>query len=354
MKKMFFFSLLVAALVLSLVGCDGNGDFVSSTNDTTSNDVATLGIIGTTASSSNTGVATVAIESGKIKITSVAEGVAVITVKNALDHAATINVTVAKNGTIAIGTITKYVVSNEKTIVGNWTKTVDSNIGELTVNSNNTWSLSFNATPLVSNGTWDTDELKFVYDYDSDNPQNITLSYVLSEDGNQLTLSGEDVNLIGGSTPWNRVENGIPEGINSGDPDNTTLTAFHITAEVITAVKTAAGGDYKGWILANLENGGTQLQLYWTGRSEAQHNAVVTALRTTLNGPADDFGPNETNIENDTPSTGTGIMVGANGSYSSAEWRYSTMYAKTACIVPEWNLNMPAGNLVINFWEEDD
>jgi len=207
MKKMFFFGLLVAALVFSLLSCDGdgNGNFVSSTNDMTLNNVPILGLVGTTASSSNTNVATVETPpTDKIKITSVAEGSAVITVKNALDHTATINVTVAKNGTIAIGTIIKYVASNEKTIVGNWTKTVDSNIGELTVNLNNTWSLSFNATPLVSNGTWDENYFSFIYDYDSENPQQIDLSYVLSANKNQLSFSGEGVNLIGGSDPWDR------------------------------------------------------------------------------------------------------------------------------------------------------
>jgi hypothetical protein len=263
--KNVFFGLLVITLVFGLVGCDnGNGGdkFVSSTNETTSNDVATLGLIGTSVSSSNSNVATAEITtSGKIKITSVAEGTAVITV-TASGNNATINVTVSKTGSITIGTITKYSSSN------------------------------------------------------------------------------------------NGSDNGLPEGLNAGDPDTATLSTFQLTTEVITAVKTAAGGGYEGWILANLENGGTQLQLYWTGRSEAQHSAVVTALRATLNGPADEHGPAETNIEN-MSSAGTGIMVGANGSYSSAEWRYSTMYAKTACIIPEWDINMPAGNLVINFWEED-
>jgi hypothetical protein len=103
----------------------GNGSFVSSTDNAVSNDVSTLGIIGTVVSSSNTGVATVAIVSGKISITSVSQGSAVISVKNASDHTATINVTVSGTGSIAIGTITKWTSNgnNEITLgelAGDW------------------------------------------------------------------------------------------------------------------------------------------------------------------------------------------------------------------------------------------
>ncbi|GHU12226.1 hypothetical protein FACS1894151_11780 [Spirochaetia bacterium] len=112
MKKI---ALIVLIISFVFFGCDPgngtNGDFTASTNDTVSNDAATLGLEGTSVSSSNSSVATAEIVSGKIKITSVNEGAAVITVKNASDHTATINVTVSKTGAITIGTITKYVAS---------------------------------------------------------------------------------------------------------------------------------------------------------------------------------------------------------------------------------------------------
>ena len=84
-----------------------NPDFPTKTDDTTANDVATLGLVGTSADSSNQSVAKAKVEGGKIVITSHGAGTAVITVKDG-DKKATISVTVAADGTITIGTITKY------------------------------------------------------------------------------------------------------------------------------------------------------------------------------------------------------------------------------------------------------
>lgn len=100
------------------VGCgDDPKDslFVSTTNSDTANDIATLGLVGTSAVSSNPGVATVISPptEGKIKITSVSEGEAVITVLDADDHEATIDVTVSAIGDIDIGTIVKYLTPNQ-------------------------------------------------------------------------------------------------------------------------------------------------------------------------------------------------------------------------------------------------
>jgi len=107
--KRFVFLALVFGLVF--LGCDNgndNGDeFTASTNETVSNDVATLGLIGTSVSSSNSSVATAEIVSGKIKITSVSQGSAVITVSAGANNA-TINVTVSTTGSIIIGAIVKY------------------------------------------------------------------------------------------------------------------------------------------------------------------------------------------------------------------------------------------------------
>jgi formylglycine-generating enzyme required for sulfatase activity len=88
-------------------GKPGNGGFTPQTNSNTVNDVATLGLAGTDAVSSNTGVATVIIEGGHIVITSVAEGTAVITVSGSGYTPAAIPVTVGADGTVTVGTISK-------------------------------------------------------------------------------------------------------------------------------------------------------------------------------------------------------------------------------------------------------
>jgi formylglycine-generating enzyme required for sulfatase activity len=82
------------------------GGFAPQTNSSTANDAATLGFVGTSAVSSDTGVAAAAIEGGNIVITSVAEGNAVITVSGSGYTDATIEVTVGADGTVTIGTIT--------------------------------------------------------------------------------------------------------------------------------------------------------------------------------------------------------------------------------------------------------
>jgi len=124
MKKNVFLGLLIILLAFSFISCgdDENGDFISSTNDTTLNNVSTLGLVGTIASSSNTNVATVETPpTDKIKITSVSEGSAIITVSDGTNNA-TINVSVSKTGAITIGTIVKYSDNGQtgNTIVGFW------------------------------------------------------------------------------------------------------------------------------------------------------------------------------------------------------------------------------------------
>lgn len=87
--------------------------FASETNSDTASDSATLGFVGTAAASSAVTVATVEIKDGKIAVTSVAAGSAVVTVTNAdsandADIKATIPVTVSNIGKITLGTVTKY------------------------------------------------------------------------------------------------------------------------------------------------------------------------------------------------------------------------------------------------------
>jgi hypothetical protein len=89
----------------------GDSTFTPTVNDSIANDEASLGLVGVSAESSDTGIAIAAIEEGKIQITSVAPGSATITVQAAAGHTATIEVTVSAGGAIAIGTITKYTPS---------------------------------------------------------------------------------------------------------------------------------------------------------------------------------------------------------------------------------------------------
>lgn len=91
----------VAGKVISL------GSFAAEQNNATANDRATLGLVGTSVSSSAEGVATVAISDGKIVITSVSAGTATITVTDGTQEA-TIAVTVGATGAITVGAITKY------------------------------------------------------------------------------------------------------------------------------------------------------------------------------------------------------------------------------------------------------
>jgi hypothetical protein len=118
MKKEFLTGLtaMVLAIGLVIVGCDdgstdsggGGSQFTSATNDATLNDVATLGFVGTGVSSSTT-VATAAIVSGKIAITSKRTGDTVITVHYG-PFTSTIPVSVDNLGAIELGAITKEVV----------------------------------------------------------------------------------------------------------------------------------------------------------------------------------------------------------------------------------------------------
>jgi hypothetical protein len=114
-------------------------DFVASTDDSTANSVLTLGLVGTNVSSSNSTVATAEIVAGKIKITSVSQGSATITVtESSTGHTATIPVSVSAAGSITIGTITKYVPDATQSnaielTAGTWEE------GELTASSSVQW-----------------------------------------------------------------------------------------------------------------------------------------------------------------------------------------------------------------------
>jgi|GEM_PF-4705300 len=81
--------------------------WTAKTNSNTANTDEILGLIGTTAVSSNTAIATTSISGGNIAITSVGVGTTTITVSDGVNDA-TIAVTVDALGAITIGTITPY------------------------------------------------------------------------------------------------------------------------------------------------------------------------------------------------------------------------------------------------------
>lgn len=95
-----------------------------------------------------------------------------------------------------------------KTIVGKWMKIYDNETLIITALSDNTWTYGVVDEPDLANGTWNINTLSFVYDYpgNPDAPEDMSVDYTLTINGNLLTLSGENVNLFGGSDPWVRVE----------------------------------------------------------------------------------------------------------------------------------------------------
>ena len=172
MKKTVLFSLLVFLLAFGFVGCGGDGDdeeeFISSINETVFNDLDTLGLVGTSATSNNESVATVVIESGKIKITSVAEGNGVITVSDGTNNA-TINVTVSKTGSITIGTIVKY-----NPFVGSWVYDVG-NPNDCTI----TFFADLSFDNIGKTGDW---KQKGTYTFTGNSAQ-VTIEYIDLGDG---------------------------------------------------------------------------------------------------------------------------------------------------------------------------
>jgi hypothetical protein len=106
-------------------------DFNSAVDETTAADVPTLGLVGATAVSGAPAVAAAEITGGKVKITSTGAGTAVITVSDAANHSAAIQVTVTATGAISIGAITKYESTNP--LLGIWRQGPLNNLDELVV-----------------------------------------------------------------------------------------------------------------------------------------------------------------------------------------------------------------------------
>lgn len=87
---------------------ENKASFASATNSDTTNDLVTLGLVGTKVESSADTIAKAEIKDGKIAITSVAAGDAEITVTDKNDKTAKIPVTVKSSGEVEVGTITKF------------------------------------------------------------------------------------------------------------------------------------------------------------------------------------------------------------------------------------------------------
>ena len=135
---------------------NGNGedgdDFIITTDETVLNDTATLGLVGTSVSSSDTSVATADIVSDKIKITSVSAGKAVITISSGSINAA-INITVSNTGSIVIGNIQKYVPEQSST-AERWTSSVNQSSSatlDIQVDNNGVCAISVGGTPESNN-----------------------------------------------------------------------------------------------------------------------------------------------------------------------------------------------------------
>lgn len=100
--------------IINSVSVAANGSFsygpvkwTAKTNSNTTNTTLVLGLVGTTAISSNTAIATTLISGGNIVITSVGVGTVTITVSDGT-NSATIPVTVDATGAITLGTIVPF------------------------------------------------------------------------------------------------------------------------------------------------------------------------------------------------------------------------------------------------------
>lgn len=87
---------------------ENKASFNSATNSDTTNDLVTLGLVGTKVESSADTIAKAEIKDGKIAITSVAAGDAEITVTDKNDKMAKISVTVKSSGEVEVGTIARF------------------------------------------------------------------------------------------------------------------------------------------------------------------------------------------------------------------------------------------------------
>jgi len=156
--KRFVFIVLVLVLIFfncenNTSGTDGNG-FIPSSNETVYNDVPTLGLTGTVAYSNNLNVATAEVVAGRIKITSVSAGSAIITVFDYIGNSAEINITVSKTGNISIANIEKYSEQGGNAdFTSSRNESVSNNVSDLGLVGINVFSSNINvATAEITSG----------------------------------------------------------------------------------------------------------------------------------------------------------------------------------------------------------
>jgi len=181
-----------AYLVVTVLADDAT--FFPETDCSTANDVPTLGLVGTTATSDDEAVATAEVNlAGTIDITSVAVGSATITV-SAGGNDATIAVTVAADGAITIGAITPYEVSDNTppfiVSIGEGPSSVagyrigDTDLIDITFNED----IEVVGSPRVTFRT--NDGFNVVLNYETHTASVMTVSYQLEEDVTPQRLFG--------------------------------------------------------------------------------------------------------------------------------------------------------------------
>mgnify|MGYP002852375788 CR=1 FL=1 len=209
---------------------ENNAVFAAQTNSVTANDLSTLGLVGTSVTSSDTTVATVAIADGKIAISSVSSGEATLTVTDAKEKTATIAVTVAGSGEIT-ATITKFTRSAPDATVTAKASSATAADGEGTV----TWD---GLTDLE----YSTDDETFVSATDAG------LTVTVDEAGTTATITelaaGEYYVRGSASTAYEATESvkvtvsyeGIAKTTDSWDLTKATVEKFTVNAYTPTKV----------------------------------------------------------------------------------------------------------------------
>jgi hypothetical protein len=271
-------------------------NFTPAVNDATVNDVTTLGIVGTAVASGTPAVATAEITGGKIKITSVSAGSATITVSDAANHNAAIQVSVAASGSIAIGAITKYQSTNP--LAGAWRQGQANDIKKLvlftdaiayyaysltkqTTNIDKTNEFIYLAVPGVNGGA----SKSYSYELNANKQLVIKDSYLTNNQGESLDFAFtriEESAKTGVEDVW------YSKGRTPDDPFNTLLIIRTDGTVYASFDMTGNTWDFKNdgqWVRASYEligvnaTGGT---IRWTDGSNASYNYTLDGNELTV------------------------------------------------------------------------
>ena len=277
-----------AKVVFSGTGSYTPVTFATTTDSTTANDVATLGLTGTAVASSKSSVATAAISNGYIAITSVAAGTAKIAVTDGT-HTAYIPVTVAASGAIKIGTIVPYSVTFASTtnsltantvavlgVVGTMALSADESIATVAISGGNIAITSVAAGKLnnVTDGT-----LSATIPVTVATLGTITLETIVSADTTAPTVTA----LGSGSTVTIVAAGGTASIVFSEELNATSESAVQAA---ITAAATGTGD-----VLAYSWSGAT-LTITNNGTTAVTNDATITADVTMSIGSVADMAGN--------------------------------------------------------------